>query len=100
MADGLHYVVDHVFLPPKLPQEDDSSDSNDATLCDMVHKAAEAFCNVLPAHKQGRWTPILKMLDNIHTLHQSSFRDDQIISAMQDMRPGGISNLAYFYFTI
>jgi hypothetical protein len=100
MANGLHYVVDHVFLPPKLPQKDDSSDSNDATLCDMVYQVAKAYRNVLPARTQRRWTPILEMLYNIHTLHQSSLSDDRIISAMQDMRPGGISNLAYLYFTI
>jgi hypothetical protein len=100
MADELHYVVDHVFLPPKLPQEDDSSDSNDAALCDLVCQVAKAYCNDLPASKQGRWAPILKMLDNIHTFHKSSLSDNQIVSAMQDMQPGGISNLAYFYFTI
>lgn len=33
----LRYVINHVFLPPKLPQKRDSAPQNDRLLTDLVH---------------------------------------------------------------
>ena len=39
----LLYILNHVFLPPKLPQKDDSGSNNDTSLCRFVCEAARKF---------------------------------------------------------
>ncbi len=39
----LTYIVNHVFMPPVLPQEDDRDISNDAALCHAVLDCARRY---------------------------------------------------------
>lgn len=41
------YIYHHLFLPPKLPGADDTSEKNDATLLDFVQRSLGRF---LPGH--------------------------------------------------
>ena len=44
---NLAYLVDHLFLPPKLPQEDDSSLDGPQALLSHVKESATAFVQKL-----------------------------------------------------
>jgi len=41
--EALAYVIDHVFLPPKLPESDDTEASHERVLLQHVHSTLKAF---------------------------------------------------------
>ena len=65
MEDILRYVLNHVFLPPKLPQKDDYDAELDAALCRFVYDAALEFAAFLPQSQQGRWSTVSLLLKNL-----------------------------------
>ncbi|KAG2337794.1 hypothetical protein BDR05DRAFT_740578 [Suillus weaverae] len=62
---GLQYIINHVFLPLKLPQGSDHSLKNELTLSEAVFDAALAYSDQLPSDKLWLWTSSLKMLRNL-----------------------------------
>jgi hypothetical protein len=66
-SSSLEYIITHVFLPPKLPQEDDSDPKQDLALTEQFRAALRSFQARLPGRERRRWvTPILtlsKMLE-------------------------------------
>jgi hypothetical protein len=89
---NLHYIVNHVFCPPKLPQEDDQAEGNDSALCACIFEAAEAYRDELTAPQRIRWDHMLKMLENLWISQQSKMlSDDHVKQAMMEMRSGGRS---------
>lgn len=68
----LHYAVNHVFLPPKLPQEDDLTTAREHGLCSIVHLAAETYGKYLPFTQKAAWERIVKMLKNVRDSQDTS----------------------------
>ncbi|KAJ7574854.1 hypothetical protein C8J56DRAFT_1172554 [Mycena floridula] len=62
-SDSLRYIVNHVFMPPKLPQGDDSDWSNDVALTQFIIKAARKYGQLHSVHPPG-WDEVLSMLEN------------------------------------
>jgi len=76
--DDLIYIINHLFLPPKLPQKDDSSPANTRALLSLVTNSVVGFLDVL--HSQNidtgvlrRWRTLHKMLGSMEVLHQSEY---------------------------
>ncbi|KAI3609463.1 hypothetical protein WG66_001304, partial [Moniliophthora roreri] len=67
MADSnlLSYIINHVFLPPKLPQSCDESAENYAGLCRVILRCAQEYREKVPEEERPRWDPVVKMLDNL-----------------------------------
>ncbi|KIK36544.1 hypothetical protein CY34DRAFT_16314 [Suillus luteus UH-Slu-Lm8-n1] len=61
----LEYIINHVFLPLKLPQGSDQSLENDIALSQAVFDAAISFSDQLSSDKLLLWTSSLKMLRNL-----------------------------------
>ncbi|THU85243.1 hypothetical protein K435DRAFT_764380 [Dendrothele bispora CBS 962.96] len=61
----LEYIVNHVFLPPKLPQKDDYTMPNEEYLCEIVHQSAMKFRSQYVAQDNVGWNAIINMLDNL-----------------------------------
>jgi hypothetical protein len=86
----LHYIIDHVFLPPKLPQKDTCSVVKDHALAKVTYDLANEFLAFLSAHDSATWNPIVKMLDAVRVFYQSTnLQEDQIAISINDMRDGG-----------
>jgi len=62
---GLEYVINHVFCPLKLPQENDHSLENDLILSQAVVDAALEFTAELPSEDRSLWKRSVKMLQNL-----------------------------------
>ncbi|KAG2757812.1 hypothetical protein P692DRAFT_20789290 [Suillus brevipes Sb2] len=62
----LEYIINHVFLPLKLPQGSDQSLENDLALSQAVIETALSFSEQLPSDKQLLWMSSLKMLQNLN----------------------------------
>ncbi|KAF9474197.1 hypothetical protein BDN70DRAFT_334295 [Pholiota conissans] len=66
--EDLHYILNHVFLPPKLPQSNDNEMLNktgDLALCKLAYKAAASFPEHLPIQQRAQWATVIKMLKSL-----------------------------------
>ena len=61
--EALNFMVNHVILPPKLPQSDDTGSGYELALIQFVRDHSVAFQINLPAEYQDCWTRITKMLN-------------------------------------
>jgi hypothetical protein len=94
----LEYIVNHVFLPPKLPpgsEDQKSMYEYDRTLCELVVEAAMEYsgggqasdsvplCNVPP-----RWAPIIRMIRDLAQFqpHPST---EALKQSLLDLNHGG-----------
>lgn len=64
----LKYLIDHVFLPPKLPQDDDSSKSSDAYLLSELLRALEAFTEEHQGPAIAKWRRTVKAIGRLVSL--------------------------------
>jgi len=95
----LQYIIEHVFLPPRLPHAyDTETEGKDESLYKFVADASEYFVEALEL-SQGisqrdlqLWRELNKMLEcttRIHQLHRLTKED--IESALQQLKVGGKS---------
>ncbi|CAG8959752.1 hypothetical protein HYFRA_00001658 [Hymenoscyphus fraxineus] len=61
----LDYIINHVFLPPKLPQSNDSTTLNEVALTKLFHETLKSFIDHLPEEDQNDWIPSSGMLDTL-----------------------------------
>lgn len=61
--DAMMYLIHHVFLPPKLPQEDDFSSKRQGLLIDVVLDSLSAF------GQSGIVDKVKGAIDNIRLIH-------------------------------
>ena len=62
-TEELDYIINHVFVPPKLPQECD--DDRDVALCRMAYEAAVQFPEYLAECHRPQWGVVTRMLENL-----------------------------------
>jgi hypothetical protein len=94
----LNYIINHVFLPLKLPQKHDADSSRkDGVLLSYVAETARSFCaklgssgndtilSALPA-----WQVATRMLENAAHLHQQQYLlEAEVEAALVGMRKNG-----------
>jgi len=95
----LKYIVDHVFSPPKLPQErDPDSHRKDSLLLAYVANTAEAFAKILQnSADEGHpdvikvWNIIKKMLETMGSLYvDGGIIRNKLGAALQQMEVDGV----------
>lgn len=69
---ALPRIINHVFLPPKLPQTDDSSMSDDTMLIEEFAAAWDLFRSYLPAEESSQGMGCGIMLKKMVELRDSS----------------------------
>ena len=88
----LRYVITHVFLPPKLPQKDDSGINRDLALIKEFRVALESFQALLADQEHWRWSGLVVMLSNM--LELSGPSGDQLSEKVEislgRIKAGGI----------
>jgi hypothetical protein len=72
MASISEYIITHVFLPPKLPQEDDSTSEQDSALIKECRAALRSFQACLPSQEHWRWAAHVMMLSKMLELRDPS----------------------------
>jgi hypothetical protein len=58
----LEYIVNHVFLPPKLPQLNDTTPDEEVALTKLFHDTLNSFIGLLPEENQDDWITLPPML--------------------------------------
>ena len=93
---SLRCIVNHVFLPPELPQKDDQPEPqyvNDRDLALLTLQCASKFCEEA-SHSGGklsvRWDPILAMLQSFADLNNAKpFTADDLQDRLIALSDGG-----------
>ncbi len=63
--EDILYTLNHVFLPPELPQEDDTEVDRDVALCHLVYLASREFTGFLSQPQQQQWSIVSRMLKTL-----------------------------------
>lgn len=93
MGKELDYIIHHVFLPPKLPQKDDSGVEKTNALIEMVLAATSLLQDHLPEQERSEWNPCMKMMRNMLELKNQSGHliAKKLKRALRNMADGGMS---------
>jgi hypothetical protein len=86
--DTLRYVLNHVFLPPKLPQQDDYDAENDAALCRFAYEASLEFATFLSQSQQRQWSIVIQMLKNMLESTRA-LEKDVLVTKISHLQIGG-----------
>ncbi|KAI9742144.1 MAG: hypothetical protein M1818_004044 [Claussenomyces sp. TS43310] len=86
-ALNLSYTINHVFLPPKLPQKDDSSVVNDLELLKECEAALRSFQAHVSPEERWRWTNCAKLVSKMIELRLPSgdIRSGKLESSLESM---------------
>ncbi|KIM42884.1 hypothetical protein M413DRAFT_10304 [Hebeloma cylindrosporum] len=83
--EDLLYVLTHVFLPPKLPQEDDYDAGHEFALCRFAYNASLDFAPLLPAVQERNWSSVSRMIKML--LKATSVLDkDELVNKILGLR--------------
>jgi hypothetical protein len=89
---SLPFIINHVFLPPDLPNKSDRTPEHEATLIRVFKDCAEKFaCHFEPqSHSRRAWDVITRMLASAALLHDRGIvEEDQLDKQIADMEVGG-----------
>ncbi|PBL01452.1 hypothetical protein ARMGADRAFT_1073734 [Armillaria gallica] len=88
----LTYIVNHVFMPPALPQADDRNISQDAALCHAILDCARRYRSHLlnDVHKLRKWDAIIKMLQNFEETLDDTLDSTKVYKQLSSMKIGDI----------
>lgn len=102
MADGLShssilYLFRHVFLPPKLPGEDDSSSEHDDTLLDVVQGCLAAFAETATGQGQEIISEACNAVRSLRQLRNpyGHLREDAFRDALHEISSSGTRSSAF-----
>lgn len=85
-------VVEHVFLPPKLPQhapsEEEERRTNEA-LCHILIQAAAAFSEGSKSSQQQSWSHMIKMMEFMYWIAKGPLVETELKDACSNLAAGG-----------
>lgn len=88
----LHSVIEHVFMPPELPQaypgNRTESKTNEA-LCINLIRAARDFLQSLPPSQTPSWVKMIRMMDLVRRAAKAPFKEVDLQRTLSDMASGG-----------
>ena len=94
-TDALTYLLNHIFLPIRLPQSDDYDIEKDLAICDQILDHASAFQEFLSPPQSTAWKSIFKMVQTLRKLQSTSVLDvEELKYSMKDLIPGGMITFA------
>jgi hypothetical protein len=91
-SDVLRSVVEHVFLPPKLPQEASKADAERETnvaLCHILICAAAAFRQYLSPSQELVWARMQKIMGYIYRAATTPLVEAELKGVLSALSAGG-----------
>ena len=90
-------VVEHVFLPPKLPQEaltEEAERQTNVALCRILIQAARVFLDDLPTLQQPLWSRMIKMMLSIYQAARVPRVEVELVRVLLHLVVGGALEFA------
>lgn len=93
----LEYIIHHVFLTPKLPQEDDCSAIKSAALTNELLKALKAFQSLNDESKSSEWATSIDMVSKMLKLrdHAGGLLIEEVETGLETLKEGGTEEPAH-----
>lgn len=97
LLEDISYIVNHLFLPPKLPQEMDTSVQSQNALLSHVVESAAAFHRAIQLATVDRdvcqyWSILHKMLYSMQAVRHGAHIDSRALQrTIEEMRVNGTS---------
>jgi hypothetical protein len=91
-SDDLLSVIEHVFLPPKLPQqapEEDAERRSEMAMCHILIHAAAAFHQHLLPSQGPLWDRMEKMMGFVYRAASSPLVEAELEGVLSALRTGG-----------
>jgi hypothetical protein len=91
-SEILRSVIEHVFLPPRLPQAGPSEETEHKTnvaLCSSVVEAARDFLQIVPSSQRPLWKHMIKMMELARRAAIVPFEEADLQHVFSDMAAGG-----------
>ena len=87
----LHYAINHIFLPPRLPNASDHSPHLEAGIIALVREFADKF--VQSGNVQSTdWVAVKKMLGSMSRVHDGRAMSEKTVSKeIEALKCGGRS---------
>ncbi|KAH9028426.1 hypothetical protein EDB83DRAFT_2526320 [Lactarius deliciosus] len=92
-SEVLLSVIDHVFLPAKLPQQaptEGSERKTNVALCHILIQAARAFCQSLSPSQQRSWAHTMKTMESIHRTAKGPLVEAELKGTLSDLAVGDV----------
>ena len=92
---SLVFIINHVFLPPKLPANSDCTPENETSLIRVFKDCAETFARRFEDQSNSRraWGVVTRMLASAALLHgRGAVEGDQLHKEIAKMEVGGEQN--------
>ncbi len=93
-SDILRSVIQHVFLPPRLPQAGPSEETEQKTnvaLCNGLVEAALEFLQYVPSSQRPLWMHMIKMMEMACRAAKVPFEEANLQHVFSEMAVGGMS---------
>ena len=92
-------IVEHVFMPPQLPQEDPGEQIEqeiNVALCDDLIAAAQGFLEYLPSEQSPLWKRTVKMMKLVRHSASVPFGEASLQRTLSNMAIEGLSIISPF----
>jgi len=86
-------VIEHVFMPPKLPcvhPGEGTERETNVALCASLIEAARDFLQILPSSQRPLWMKMVKMMELACRAANDPFKDVELQQVLSDMGVGGV----------
>lgn len=96
-------VVDHIFLPPKLPQQaptEEAERSTNIALCHILIQAAQDFSQCLSTSQWPLWSHMIKMIESVYRSAKGSLVEEELKGIFLGLTLGGELELPHACGTI
>lgn len=96
-SSNLEYIITHVFLPPKLPQEDDRDPKQDLALTEQCRAALRSFRACVSDRQRRRWVAPILMLSKMLELRDASgdILSEKVELSLEAMQGTGMPETMY-----
>jgi hypothetical protein len=93
-SDILRSVIEHVFMPPKLPQRHPTTETEqriNLALCNRLIDAAKEFVHFLPASEgtSSLWNQMIEMMETACYVQEASRGTNDLNGTLSRMAIGG-----------
>ena len=91
--DQLEFIINHVFLPPRLPgEEEEDLWGKEFGLLGLVQTFAQQFALQLAPESSSRWQPVLTMLQTwIDVIRLGDINKDLLDTKLKKLKVNGMS---------
>jgi hypothetical protein len=95
-ANLLSYAINHLFVPPELPNELEVTQHLDSALLGLLRDCVQSFTRRLESGSDARagWQVICTILTSFTSLYSGGLTEDSVETALASMAPGGESAFA------